>query len=235
MPYTKAAIKSDFQICQADALTYWNSVDATVNGMLGGFPTISRTDLRGSLSFLEKLRRLHPAPGSEPSGLLSRGVDCGAGIGRITAGFLSKACKIVDIVEPVEKFANEVRGQTMSGEGKIGEVYVSALQDWQPAEKYDVIWNQWCLGHLTDQELQKYLVKCQAALREGGWIVVKENMSSDAFGKDLFDEVDSSVTRTDRKFRAIFEAVDLRIVETELQKGFPEKLFPVRCYALQPR
>lgn len=38
-----------------------------------------------------------------------------------------------------------------------------------------------------------YLQKCGRALKEGGHVVVKENMSSSA--EDLFDEVDSSITR----------------------------------------
>lgn len=59
--------------------------------------------------------------------------------------------------------------------------------------KYDLIWNQWCLGHLTDAQLMEYLKKCKGVLKEGGWIVVKENMSTS--GEDIFDDVDSSVTR----------------------------------------
>jgi protein N-terminal methyltransferase len=59
--------------------------------------------------------------------------------------------------------------------------------------KYDLIWNQWCLGHLTDAQLTEYLKKCARGLRPDGWIVVKENMSTS--DKDVFDEVDSSVTR----------------------------------------
>ncbi|KAI4200427.1 MAG: hypothetical protein LQ350_003965 [Teloschistes chrysophthalmus] len=221
----------DAQISQADALRYWNSIPATVNGMLGGFPHVSRIDLRGSSVFFEKLRRLHSLP---PPSQLQRGVDCGAGIGRITAGFLSKVCQIVDIVEPVEKFASEVRSQKMSGEGKVGEVYMIGLQDWIPSEKYDVIWIQWCLGHLTDQELEKYLSRCLPVLKSGGWIVVKENVSTDPDGEDMFDEEDSSVTRTDAKFRSLFEMVGLKISKTEVQTGFPKGLYPVKFYALQP-
>ncbi|KAL8703222.1 MAG: hypothetical protein Q9201_003608 [Fulgogasparrea decipioides] len=224
----------DSQINQAEALAYWNSIPATVNGMLGGYPQISRIDLRGSLNFLEKLRRLHNSPKGVFLGPLRRGVDCGAGIGRVTAGFLSKVCEVIDVVEPVEKFANEARGARMSGEGRVGEVYVAGLQDWLPSEQYDLIWNQWCLGHLTDQELNEYLLKCRMALTLGGWIVIKENMSTDPEEKDIFDEVDSSVTRTDRKFRKLFALAELKIVKMEVQLGFPKKLFPVKFYALQP-
>jgi len=65
--------------------------------------------------------------------------------------------------------------------------------DWNENLRYDLIWNQWCLGHLTDAQLVAYLKKCAKVVREEGWIIVKENLSTS--GQDDFDEVDSSVTR----------------------------------------
>jgi protein N-terminal methyltransferase len=223
----------DSNISTESALEYWNNIPATVNGMLGGYPQISRTDLRGSLNFLAKLRKGGSTTAS--AGLLKRCVDCGAGVGRISSGFLSKVCEIIDIVEPVEKFARQAEAAAMSGEGQVGEVYVMGLEDWVPKEKYDLMWNQWCLGHLKDAQLVAYLKRCKDALKNKGWIVVKENMSTHVDGNDIFDELDSSVTRTDAKFRRLFEESGLKIARTELQTGFPKGLFPVRFYALQPQ
>lgn len=45
----------DSRINRDDGLKYWQGIDATVNGMLGGFPHISRIELRGSRNFLAKL------------------------------------------------------------------------------------------------------------------------------------------------------------------------------------
>lgn len=45
----------DSKIRADDSRRYWSAVDADVNGMLGGFPAVSRVDLRGSRSFLAKL------------------------------------------------------------------------------------------------------------------------------------------------------------------------------------
>ncbi|KAI4097561.1 MAG: hypothetical protein LQ344_000294 [Seirophora lacunosa] len=222
----------DARISQADSLIYWNSIPATINGMLGGCPQISRVDMRGSLIFIEKLRRLHaPAP---CAGSVARGVDCGAGIGRVTAGVLSKVCDVVDVVEPVEKFAREVRGAALAGKGTVGEVFVTGLQGWEARERYDLVWHQWCLGYLTDEELCCHLKRCGKMVKQGGWIVVKENMSTNLEGRDMFDEVDSSVTRTDTKFRSLFEESGLKMVRTEVQSGFPKAILPVRIYALQP-
>jgi protein N-terminal methyltransferase len=224
----------DSHISHADALAYWNNVPPTVDSMLGGFPQVSRTDLLGSASFLAVLRKqLNPELPADAQ--FPRGVDCGAGIGRVTAGLLSRVCVVVDIVEPIEKFAAQVRGQKMAGSGQVEEVYMTGLENWEPEHQYDLMWHQWCLGHLTDVQLVEYLQRCIKALKDGGLIVIKENMSTNRDGKDVFDELDNSVTRTDEKCRKLIEKSGLRIVKTQLQAGFPRGLYPVRFYALQPR
>jgi len=221
----------DANISSSTSLKYWNSISTTVDGMLGGYPEISRTDLKGSANFLAKLRREHP---SSAQGSLRRGVDCGAGIGRVTAFFLSTVCEVIDVVEPVEKFANEAKGAKMAGKGVVGNVYVTGLESWGPEERYDVIWNQWCLGHLTDKQLVDYLQRCKKAVTADGWIIVKENMSTNANGEDVFDDLDSSVTRSNEKFKVLFKEAGVRCMKTEPQRGFPKGLYPVHFYALKP-
>ena len=73
----------DSLIKHEEAKAYWSTIDPDVNGMLGGFPYISRVDLQGSKNFLAKLGvgRRHRGQESqeETSGKLKRAVDCGAG------------------------------------------------------------------------------------------------------------------------------------------------------------
>lgn len=256
---TKQATAStpDSNINHASSLEYWNTIPPTVNGMLGGFPQISRIDLRGSASFLAKIRRLiriedqqevdttHTSAGGEAEQLgqrkskkLKRGVDCGAGIGRVTEGLLRNVCETVDVVEPVGKFAEVIQqsalvrhkttrktdetainsteapeGQGCEGEeGVIENIYITGLQSWLPQQKYDLIWNQWCVGHLTDSQLTTYLQRAANALTPSGIMVLKENNSTDPEGKDIYDEMDSSVTRTDGTFRKIFRAAGLNLI-----------------------
>ena len=170
--------------------------------------------------------------------MLGRALDVGAGIGRVTAGFLSRICETVDIVEPIATFASQVPAQKMTGSGTVGDVSVTGLQDWnpKPGVKYDVIWAQWCLGHLTDTQLVEFLKKGKGCLRRDGWIVVKENMSTDTgqgktATKDVYDKVDSSVTRGDATFRRCFQEAGVRVVRSELQRGLEKGLLPVRFYA----
>ena len=217
-----------------NGLAYWNNISPTVDGMLGGYPQISRIDLKGSANFLTKLRR-YSLPQTPLNSPLSRGLDCGAGIGRVTAGLLSKFCQIIDAVEPVENFAKKIRNSEMTGNGRVGEINVMGLEEWVPKAEYNLIWNQWCLCQLTDVLLVEYLKKCVKALNNPGWIIVKENISTDDKGEDMFDADDSTITRTDENYVRLFKEAGLRVVRTELQTGFPKGLFPVRMYALQPR
>lgn len=127
--------------------------------------------------------------------------------------------------------------------------------------RYDLIWNQWCLGHLTDAQLVDYLRRCgryikrsheqqqqdqeqandkgkEGEVEEAGWIVVKENLSTDPQEQDIYDEVDRSVPRTDEKFRSIFEKAGLVVVRSEnCRLGFRRGwgLYPVRMYGLRPK
>lgn len=149
------------------------------------------------------------------------------------AWLLSTVCDIIDIVEPINKFAQEAKAAEIVGKGTLGEIYVTGLENWKPEQRYDLIWNQWCMGHLTDQQLVAYLVRCKDALTVDGWIIVKENMSTNPEGEDVFDKTDSSVTRTHQKFQQLFKEADIRLVKTEIQKGFPKGLYPVRLYALK--
>ncbi|ERF71308.1 hypothetical protein EPUS_03462 [Endocarpon pusillum Z07020] len=221
----------DSLISPTASLDYWSRTPASITGMLGGYPQISLTDLRGSRSFLTKLRR-GPSGSFTPSShkRLKLGVDCGAGIGRVTDGFLRHVAR-----------------------WRVG----GRAGDHGDGDKYDLIWNQWCLGHLTDSQLTAYLRRCVHILQPapdpdsdstsndngvgegggGGWIVVKENMSTDPSGGDIYDELDSSVTRTDDKFRRLFADAGLEVVRSELQTGFPKGLglYPVRMYGLRPK
>ncbi|OAQ95885.1 hypothetical protein LLEC1_02887 [Akanthomyces lecanii] len=216
---------------------YWENAEASTDGMLGGIPAfqayshISRTDILGSRSFLAKLN-IGVKSGRST---VKSAVDAGAGIGRITKDLLLSVAEEVDVVEPIARFTEPLKGTK-----GVRNIFNVGLEDWQPIEgtKYDLIWTQWCLGHLTDEQVLKYLQVCKSHLTPGtGWIIVKENLSTGM--DDMFDETDSSITRLDEKFQALFAQADLRLVRTDLQRVSPlqssRRLLPVRMYALKPR
>lgn len=45
---------ADAQIKHADSIKYWEEISSDVNGMLGGYPHVSRVDIQGSRAFLVK-------------------------------------------------------------------------------------------------------------------------------------------------------------------------------------
>ncbi|KAF4442651.1 hypothetical protein F53441_11692 [Fusarium austroafricanum] len=213
---------------------YWESVNSDNDGMLGGvltvMPSVSRIDLQGSRTFLARLG-IGIKSGRQR---IPRVLEGGAGIGRITEGLLLKLADQVDIVEPVSKFT-----ETLRGKPGVGEIHNVGLEKWQPSQgaMYDLIWIQWCIGHLTDEEVLQFLERCKTVLeKEHGLIVIKENLST--WGQDKFDELDGSVTREDESFYKLFKQAGLKLVRSEEQRGFPvvknRQLLPCKMYALRP-
>ncbi|AAS53986.2 AFR615Wp [Eremothecium gossypii ATCC 10895] len=225
--------KPDSQIDYQEAISYWTGVPATVDGVLGGYgpeTPVPAMDIHGSMSFLRKLKsRMVPAPG-----MPRYSVDIGAGIGRVTKDLLVKVSDKVDLVEPVKPFVDKARMELahLADEGKLGAIYEVGMQDWTPDQgKYWLIWCQWCVGHLPDEEFLRFLDRCVRGLQPNGTIIIKEN---NTIGEDDFDPQDSSVTRTDDKFRALFAQAGMKLIATDRQKGLPAELYPVRMYALKP-
>ncbi|KAI8998608.1 AdoMet dependent proline di-methyltransferase-domain-containing protein [Trametes punicea] len=101
---------------------------------------------------------------------------------------------------------------------------------------FDVVWCQWCLGALSDPDLVAFFRRSKAALRDParGLIVVKENLcSEEGEPRAVFDESDSSLTRSDLAWKEAFANAGLRVVHEQVQEGFPEGLYTVKMYALR--
>lgn len=253
----------DSFIVPADSIAYWNSAPATVTGMLGGYPQVSRADLQGSRTFLARLRRSSlpnssstspnssERSSSEPLPRLGRVVEVGAGIGRITKGFLSHVASEIDVVEPVKKFTDELQSEKTVQEieehgARLSRIFNVGLEDWDPfsspsttlventktsteqqhTKPYDLVWAQWCVGHLPDSALVKFLRETvpQILTPTTGLLVIKENLSTHKNGEDEFDMEDSQVTRSEQKFRTLIKQAGLDLVKFDIQKGFAKSL-----------
>ncbi|SPO22014.1 related to TAE1 - AdoMet-dependent proline methyltransferase [Ustilago trichophora] len=112
---------------------YWEGVEASVDGVLGGFGHVSRVESLGSRSFLmgvlPHLSFCAPASSNvsafqwkndriaERGGkgkARTRALDCGAGVGRVTQHSLIPIFDEVHMVEPVAKFLLEAKKQSAS-------------------------------------------------------------------------------------------------------------------------
>ncbi|RVW56435.1 Alpha N-terminal protein methyltransferase 1 [Vitis vinifera] len=107
---------------------YWEGVEASMNGMLGGYDHVSDVDVKGNEVFLKTL-------------------------------FFERYFNEVDLVEPTSHFLEAAcetlasRKLMFSDMHKAANFYCVPLQDSTPkAGKYDVIWIQWCIGQLADDD-----------------------------------------------------------------------------------
>lgn len=217
-----------------DAISYWLSVPASVNGVLGGFgeqTPVPKADIVGSGVFLRKLMTRMTCPDGQ-----KLTIDMGAGIGRITRDLLWKVSDTCDLLEPVKPFVAQMHNElaAVAQKGKLGDIYDIGMQEWQCSHdklgKYWLVWCQWCVGQLPDDELVQFWVRCKHALMPNGTLVVKENIAP---VEDIFDPTDLSVTRTDAKFRQLFEQAGYKLIASDVQKGMPKELYPVRMYCLK--
>jgi len=206
------------------AADYWHAREATVDGVLGGYAETNGPDLRESRRFLELLQK---TPGARR---FERVLDCGAGIGRVTSGLLMNVFDSVDLVEPNKKLLEAAKAEITDPRA---ELFINEpLQDVRPqADRYDVIWAQWVLLYLPDDDLLQFLQRCRSAIRPGGFICVKENVVLD--GEWMVDKEDNSISRTDEQYKAIFDRAGLSLFRELKQTCWPPDLIPVKMYALK--
>ncbi|KAF7067973.1 hypothetical protein CFC21_073778 [Triticum aestivum] len=213
-------------------IAYWQGVEASTEGVLGGYGCVNDADVKGSAAFLRPI--LAERFGAAKRHLVA--LDCGSGIGRVTKNFLIKHFNEVDLVEPVAHFLEAARENLSScmdvghDTHKAANFYCIPLQDFTPEEgRYDVIWIQWCIGQLTDDDFISFFNRAKVGLKPDGFFVLKENIAKNGF---VLDKEDNSVTRSDAYFRELFNKCGLYIHTIKNQKELPEELFAVRMYAL---
>ena len=208
---------------------YEENCDTTVDGVLGGLGFLTEVDLKASTEFVRSLGGFPKTNASSPS----FACECGAGIGRVTKGLLLDVCDRCDLVESSSRLLS-------SAPDFLGDVssrcrfYCSGLQDWAPAEgKYSLIWIQWVLCYLTDEDIVAYLQRCAKGLDDGGIIVMKENACADE--NFVVDVDDASVTRCLPYWLNLIDRAGLEVVRQRWQPELPEDIFPVTMLALQAK
>ncbi len=207
-----------------NAIDYWAKVPPTMDGVLGGLSQVHAADVRESKAFIESIAGVGRG----------RALDCGAGIGRVTRTLLLPlGFATVDLLEPLPHMLEQARKEL--DPARVGDFFQCSMQQatmLKPAH-YDLILVQWAAIYLTDDDFVVFLKRCAAALKPGGCIFLKENCMSKGSTEFLVDKDDSSLTRSDEHYRAIYARAGMRVVKAQFQQNWPKNLFPVNMYSLQ--
>eukprot|EP00906_Rhabdomonas_costata_P029377 RCo041464 len=213
----------DTPVWYTKTVDYWKAADATIDGVLGGFGTVSDADLGETRQFLGDVAK-HLSYSTQ------RCIDMGCGIGRVAVALLQQIFTKVDLLEPCEHLLSKAKADIQPKH--LGETYLDSLQTFVPAEgRYDCIFIQWAILYLTDEDVVQTLKRCKAGLCENGFILVKENVTRDSTFH--VDKVDNSIMRCDRQYRSLFRRSGLQLVHFQQQQNWPEDLYPVNMYALR--
>ncbi|EIE19830.1 hypothetical protein COCSUDRAFT_30891 [Coccomyxa subellipsoidea C-169] len=223
----------------APAVEYWDKQPASYDGVLAGLGHLNGDDIADSRKFIRKVfdQQLQAA---ESTGRRLVAADCGAGVGRVTEQLLLHHCAEVDLVEPSKHLLETAQRNLTSAAPKAypaghraAAFLHTGLQGWNPEpQRYDLIWIQWALLYLTDDDLLALLERCKGGLKPGGLMIFKENVCENGF---VVDPEDSSVTRSDAYLLDLLKRAGYTLRGSALQRNFPKGLFKVRMYAAQPK
>ena len=213
---------------------HWASKEPTMLSVLGGYENIHLPDVKCSCELLNGLiltKQLNPG----------KTLDCAAGIGRVTEYVLCNYFKEIDLVEKDKKFIDKCKTK-FNGNKKIKSIYLSPIESFKFEKKYDLIWVQWCLENLEDEDLAPFLNKCYNNLNDEGLIIVKENLSDckkeekkekkgdeNEFGHS---DIDYSKLRSDAFYINLFIKNKFKIKLHFLNPNWPEDLMPLCVYVL---
>ncbi|CAL1269384.1 unnamed protein product [Larinioides sclopetarius] len=216
----------------AKGKSYWENVPATIDGMLGGHSNVFKADIQASSRFINNFLQDKTRPLGTDYAL-----DCGSGIGRITKHFLLKFFKSVDMVEQNKNFLDASNAYLDEDASRVLRKFnsvdacLTGLQDFVPDENcYDVIWIQWVIGYLADDDFISFLKRCKKGLKENGIVVIKDNISS--CDTDV-DHEDGSVTRPRQDILDVVSEAGLELLAERKQYKFPKGLYEVRMFALR--
>ncbi|KAL6761540.1 AdoMet dependent proline di-methyltransferase-domain-containing protein [Haematococcus lacustris] len=219
----------------AHSTNFWAQQDPSYSGVLLGMERLHDIDIHDSRQFLLSMWQRLGRPSSQlQAGNHLVALDCGAGVGRVTKELLLPLFTEVDLLEPVASLLSKAREELgLPGQQhRASRFYQHGLQGWLPEPgRYTVVWVQWCLLYLTDEDLHDTLKALGSGLTHEGVMFVKENVADTGF---VVNEQDHSFTRSQALFEAAFQMANYQVVGHRVQTGFPEDLYEVHMWALRP-
>eukprot|EP00607_Mallomonas_marina_P010695 CAMPEP_0182422014 /NCGR_PEP_ID=MMETSP1167-20130531/7604_1 /TAXON_ID=2988 /ORGANISM="Mallomonas Sp, Strain CCMP3275" /LENGTH=275 /DNA_ID=CAMNT_0024599715 /DNA_START=174 /DNA_END=1001 /DNA_ORIENTATION=+ len=195
------------------------------------------TDALIGLAFLDKviLKR--------PQLRIRTALDCAAGVGRITKFVLSRRCSgLITLLEANRHWSERSRtylGRKRSAKCRFVNGTMQDLDGTVSPQSMDLIWFQWCLQYLTDEDAILALTGARHALTPGGVIIVRENKPTvattgssrlDRFQMDTPSGTEGryDITRPRAHHEYLFRSAGLHVIYWE-----EEERGEVMCAALE--
>ena len=148
-------------------------------------------------------------------------LDIGAGVGRVTKGVLLPVVTgPVTLVDQSAKWLRAAKTYLAQDASRCFFVQ-SKLEDYQPpSDRFDLIWIQWTLQYLIDQDVVELLKRLSACLSSHGVLVLKENRpvysQRDCFQMDTpGKEGRFDITRPEKHLAVLVELSGLTVVHME--------------------
>lgn len=213
---------------------FWQHKDATVKSVVGDNNDCNLPDIKCSNELLFGLVRslnLHT----------HYALDCAAGIGRVTQYVLTNYYDNVDLVEQDVKFINKAK-ELLANNNKVKHFYIDNIEKYDFQNKckfYDLIWIQWCLENIENEDINNFINKCYNVLKDDGIVIVKENIyieeSDSEDNKDIKSKTDFSNIRPDIYYMNLFTNNGFIVYKHFLNPNWPEELIPLVVYVLKKK
>ena len=209
----------------SNSVNFWNHRHPTVSDMCGGFFDIHDYDIKSTELALQHLTNI---------GNIKSVLEVGSGIGRISTNLLYKYFENIDLLERKKEFLIKAKENCEILHKKIGrtifkEFYISSIEDFTFQKTYDMIFIQWVLEYLTDEDLDKFLLQSYKNLNHQGVILIKENVSNP---REYITEEGSHI-RERSFFEERFKMLNLQEIYSEKVDLGRTDLFDVHCWCLK--
>lgn len=191
--------------------------------MLGGLAYVHSDDVAWSRKFIKGLQKKKVIRDKAV-------LDIGAGIGRVSSYCLKDCFVNVDMLEQNKVFIEA--SETNFAKGRIRNRFNIPVQQIgslvEKGMKYDLVWIQWVVGHLSDEQFVDLL---KSAKQLANTVIIKDNYVHQ--GEDFwFDETDGNILRSMALFDDVFRAAGLKVIEAEDQPTWPKNLMPIKIWVL---
>lgn len=201
----------------------WQNIQADNDGVLGGYGHLHEYEIQTSVNFLEGLVR---------NGHLKKGgycLECCAGIGRVTIEVLQNYFDKIDLFDQEEKFIAKAR-DLLKNNDKTGEILLETLQNFEFSKQYDFIWSQWTIANLTNEDAEIFIKKCYEGLKNGGIVVVKENLCDN--DSDYYQSP-NSFFRSERLMIQLYSSAGFKPIMKQVISDWQDQVNPVAIIAFQ--